>query len=166
MANVFGQLFRIATWGESHGGAVGVVVDGCPPGLPISVEEIQAELDRRRPGQSDITTPRKETDTVEILSGIYEGHTLGSPIGMNVRNKDARPSAYEEMKQKSMSMVGIQATPRLAYENNSQKERSESTLSIAIDSVLGEYNRRAVYPLFELISERFVLYSMIRIRFY
>ena len=99
MANSFGHIFRISTWGESHGGSVGVVVDGCPPGLPLSVEDIQEELDRRRPGQSEITTPRKEPDSVEILSGVHEGHTLGTPIAMNVRNKDARPSAYSEMKQ-------------------------------------------------------------------
>ena len=99
MGSTFGSLFRISTWGESHGGSVGVVIDGCPPGLPISEAEIQAELDRRRPGQSDITTPRKEPDTVEILSGVHDGHTLGTPIAMNVRNKDARPSAYEEMRQ-------------------------------------------------------------------
>jgi chorismate synthase len=92
-------LFRISTWGEGHGGSVGVVVDGCPPGLPLSEADIQLELDRRRPGQSDITTPRKEPDTVEILSGVNEGYTLGTPIAMNVRNKDARPSAYSEMKQ-------------------------------------------------------------------
>ena len=98
MGSTFGKLFRISTWGESHGGSVGVVIDGCPPGLPLSREDIQAELDRRRPGQSDITTPRNEPDTVEILSGIHDGHTLGTPIAMNVRNKDARPSAYEDMK--------------------------------------------------------------------
>lgn len=100
MGNSFGSLFRISTWGESHGGGVGVVVDGCPPGLPITVEEIQQELDRRRPGQSDITTPRKEPDTVTIFSGVHDGVTLGTPIAMNVLNRDARPSAYDEMRQK------------------------------------------------------------------
>lgn len=94
---MFGTLFRMATWGESHGGSVGVVVDGCPAGLPLDAYDIQLELDRRRPGQSDITTPRKEADTVELLSGIDKGRTLGTPIAMNVRNKDARPSAYAEM---------------------------------------------------------------------
>lgn len=98
MGSTFGSLFRISTWGESHGGSVGVVIDGCPPGLPLSEADIQVELDRRKPGQSDITTPRKEPDSVEILSGVYEGRTLGTPIAMNVRNKDARPSAYDEMK--------------------------------------------------------------------
>jgi chorismate synthase len=94
----FGQLFQIATFGESHGGAVGVVVDGCPPRLPLAVEEIQRDLDRRRPGQSRLTTPRQEADRVEILSGVFEGRTLGTPIALLVRNEDARPSAYEAMK--------------------------------------------------------------------
>lgn len=96
--NSFGTLFRITTWGESHGGGVGVVIDGCPPKVEISVEDIQQELDRRRPGQSHITTPRDETDTVEILSGVFEGKTLGTPISMMVRNKDADSSKYENLK--------------------------------------------------------------------
>jgi chorismate synthase len=100
MPNSFGKLFTVTTWGESHGAAIGVVVDGCPPGLPLTVEEIQAELDRRRPGQSDIVTPRKEADAVEILSGLYEGRTTGTPISMLVRNTDQRPSAYDEMTEK------------------------------------------------------------------
>ncbi|MEM7790457.1 MAG: chorismate synthase [Verrucomicrobiota bacterium] len=100
MGNSFGKLFKISTWGESHGGGIGVVIDGCPPRLPISVEEIQAELDRRRPGQSDITTPRKESDTATIVSGIYDGLTLGTPIAIYVPNGDQRPSAYSEMKDK------------------------------------------------------------------
>jgi chorismate synthase len=97
MPNSFGHLFRITTWGESHGPAIGVTVDGCPPRLPLTADEIQAELDRRRPGQSDITTPRKEADTVEILSGLHEGKTTGTPISMLVRNTDQRSSAYNEM---------------------------------------------------------------------
>lgn len=97
MPNTFGHLFRITTWGESHGGGVGVVVDGCPPNLPIAEAEIQAELDRRRPGQSDISTPRKEADQVAILSGTYQGRTTGTPISMLVHNTDARPGAYAEM---------------------------------------------------------------------
>jgi chorismate synthase len=98
MPNSFGHLFRITTWGESHGPAIGVTIDGCPPRLPISAAEIQQELDRRRPGQSDITTPRKEADTVEILSGVYEGLSTGTPISLLVRNTDQRSSAYSEMK--------------------------------------------------------------------
>lgn len=98
MGSSFGHLFRIATFGESHGGGVGVVVDGCPPRLPLTVEEIQRDLDRRRPGQSRLTTPRDEADEAEILSGVFEGQTLGSPIAILVRNTDARPAAYEDFK--------------------------------------------------------------------
>ena len=97
MGNSFGHLFRITTWGESHGGGVGVVVDGCPPRLALTEADIQPDLDRRRPGQSKIVTPRKESDTVEILSGTFEGQTLGTPISMWVKNTDARPEAYSEM---------------------------------------------------------------------
>ncbi|AOY83892.1 chorismate synthase [Moorena producens JHB] len=97
MGNTFGHLFRITTFGESHGGGVGVVIDGCPPRLEISAAEIQVELDRRRPGQSKITTPRKETDTCEIVSGVFQGKTLGTPIMIMVRNKDTRPQDYSEM---------------------------------------------------------------------
>jgi chorismate synthase len=100
MPNSFGTLFTITTWGESHGPAVGVIVDGCPPRLPIAAEEIQLELDRRRPGQSDIVTPRKEEDRVEILAGIFEGKTTGHPISLLVRNADQRPGAYDEMREK------------------------------------------------------------------
>ena len=97
MANSFGNLFRITTWGESHGGGVGVVVDGCPPRLALTEADIQPDLDRRRPGQSKIVTPRKEADRVQILSGTFEGKTLGTPISMWVRNEDQRPEAYTEM---------------------------------------------------------------------
>src|SRR5256714_4767969 len=98
MGNTFGQLFRIMTWGESHGGGVGVVIDGCPPRIQLSEEDIQRELDRRRPGQSAITTTRDEADRCQILSGVFEGQTLGTPISIMVRNKDARPECYAEMK--------------------------------------------------------------------
>ena len=97
MGNTFGHLFRITTFGESHGGGVGVVIDGCPPRLALTAADIQFDLDRRRPGQSKITTPRQETDTCEILSGVFEGQTLGTPIMILVRNKDARPQDYSEM---------------------------------------------------------------------
>ncbi len=100
MSSFFGTAFRIATFGESHGPAVGVVIDGCPAGLLVSKELIQIELDRRKPGQSRIVTQRRESDTVEILSGIFEGKTLGTPIAMLVRNEDARSNDYEEMKTK------------------------------------------------------------------
>lgn len=97
MSSSFGSIFRITTWGESHGTGVGVVIDGCPPRIPLSEAVIQRELDRRRPGQSDIVTPRHEEDRVEILSGVLDGLTLGTPIALSVRNKDHRSSAYDEM---------------------------------------------------------------------
>lgn len=97
MSSILGHLFRISTFGESHGGGIGVVIDGCPPGISISQSEIQRDLDRRRPGQSKITTPRKEADQCEILSGVFEGQTTGASLAILVRNEDARSSAYEEM---------------------------------------------------------------------
>ena len=98
MGNTFGHSFRITTWGESHGAAVGVVVDGCPPRLDISVDEIQRELDRRRPGQSEIASQRKEGDRAEILSGVFDGMTLGTPVLIGVWNEDARGKDYEHMR--------------------------------------------------------------------
>jgi len=95
--NTFGTIFRVTTWGESHGPAVGVTIDGCPSMLPVSVGDIQKDLDRRRPGQSDISTPRKETDTVTILSGVFEGKTTGTPISMVVWNMDVDSSPYEAL---------------------------------------------------------------------
>ncbi len=97
MGSTFGQLFRVTTFGESHGGGVGVIIDGCPPRLPLDLAEIQRELDRRRPGQSKITTPRNESDTCEILSGVFQGQTTGTPIALLVRNQDARSQDYDEM---------------------------------------------------------------------
>jgi chorismate synthase len=97
--NTFGALFRLSSWGESHGAAVGCMVDGCPAGIAISSAEIQADLDRRRPGQSRLTSQRQEGDEVEILSGVFEGVTIGSPIAMLVRNTDARPQDYAELKE-------------------------------------------------------------------
>jgi len=99
--NTFGRIFRISTWGESHGNAIGVTLDGCPPNITISTKEIQQELDRRRPGQSRLTTPRNEADTIEILSGITKDNhglsiTTGTPIAMIVRNYDQRSKDYEE----------------------------------------------------------------------
>jgi chorismate synthase len=98
VGSTFGSVFRIATWGESHGGGIGVVVEGCPPRLPLTEEDLQRDLDRRRPGQSRLTTQRDESDTAEILSGLFEGRTTGTPIAVLVRNADARPAAYEHLK--------------------------------------------------------------------
>ncbi len=97
MSSSFGTLFRVSTFGESHGVGVGAVVDGCPPNLELNEADIQVQLDRRRPGQSDLTTPRQEADRVTILSGVENGRTLGTPIGLLVRNQDQRPGDYGEM---------------------------------------------------------------------
>jgi len=98
MSSNTGVLFRVTTWGESHGGALGAVIDGCPPGITLDIPAIQADLDRRRPGQSDITTPRNEADKVEILSGLFEGKTLGSCLSLVIYNKDANPESYRNFK--------------------------------------------------------------------
>src|SRR5438045_9071908 len=100
MGNTFGQLFRVTTFGESHGGGIGVVIDGCPPKIDISDVDIQRELDRRRPGQSNITTQRKEEDRCEILSGAFDRKTLGTTITILVRKKDARAEHYDEIARK------------------------------------------------------------------
>ena len=101
MGSSFGKLFTISSFGESHGGGVGVIIDGCPPRLELDINEIQNDLNRRRPGQSKITTPRNESDEVEILSGLLGNKTLGTPIAMVVRNKDHRPKDYSEIKKTS-----------------------------------------------------------------
>src|SRR3989475_7831813 len=100
MGNTFGHLFRVTTWGESHGAAIGAVVDGCPPLLELSEEDIQPELDRRAPGQSHIVTQRKESDTVRILSGTFEGKTLGTPISLYIPNEGQRSADYDELREK------------------------------------------------------------------
>ena len=98
--NTFGKIFRFTTWGESHGPAIGCVIDGCPPNIPISEREIQKDMDRRRPGQSKFTTQRKEDDKVIILSGVFEGKTTGTPISIIIHNKDTRSRDYESIKNK------------------------------------------------------------------
>ena len=100
MGNTFGKIYRVTTWGESHGPAVGATIDGCPPNIPIQLSDIQEELNRRRPGQSEITTQRRETDEVEILSGVFEGLTLGTPIAICVWNRDNRSKDYDEIRTK------------------------------------------------------------------
>jgi len=96
--NTFGRIFTVSTFGESHGSALGCIIDGCPPGIAIDSNEIQAELDKRKPGQSDVTTPRKEDDQVEILSGIFEGKTTGTPIGLIIRNTNQQSQDYQHLK--------------------------------------------------------------------
>ncbi|NYT07934.1 MAG: chorismate synthase, partial [Methanomicrobiales archaeon] len=96
--NTFGKSFRCTTFGESHGPALGVVIDGCPPGLSLSENDIQPALDRRRPGRDPLTSPRAEPDRVEILSGVFEGRTTGTPIALIIRNREARSSDYDELR--------------------------------------------------------------------
>ena len=96
--NSFGTLFRVTTWGESHGKALGVVIDGCPPQIEISEEDIQKEMEKRRPGQSIGSSPRKERDRIEILSGVFEGKTLGSSISIILWNEDVDSTSYDEIR--------------------------------------------------------------------
>ena len=98
--NTFGKLFRFSTWGESHGPAIGCIVDGCPPNINLSEKDIQKELDKRKPGQSKFTTQRKEDDEVQILSGVFEGRTTGTPISLIIYNKDMRSKDYGKIKDK------------------------------------------------------------------
>ena len=98
MSNTFGDIFRVTTFGESHGKAIGLIIDGCPPKLKLNEEDIQKEMDRRKPGQSKVTTPRKEEDKVEILSGVFNGKTTGMPIAMIIYNRDVDSSKYEKIK--------------------------------------------------------------------
>ena len=98
--NTFGKLFRFTTWGESHGPAIGCIVDGCPPNVGLKEQDIQKELDKRKPGQSKFTTQRKEDDRVQILSGVFEGKTTGTPISLIIYNKDMRSRDYETIKNK------------------------------------------------------------------
>ena len=98
MSSIFGKLFTVSTWGESHGSSIGALVDGCPPSPEISEEYIQAFLDRRKPGQNALTTQRKESDAIKILSGVFEGKTTGAPISMIVENADSRSADYEQIK--------------------------------------------------------------------
>jgi chorismate synthase len=98
MSSTTGLLFRVTTWGESHGPALGAVVDGCPPGVHLSADDIQPDLDRRRPGQSRLSSQRKEPDRVEIASGVFEGRTTGTPISLRIENADAEPGAYDHLK--------------------------------------------------------------------
>src|SRR5581483_3687324 len=96
--NSFGRLFQVTTFGESHGPAIGGIVDGCPPGMELSVEDIQPDLDRRRPGSSHYTTQRQEKDKVQILSGVFEGKTTGTPIGLLIQNEDSKSKDYQALK--------------------------------------------------------------------
>ena len=112
--STYGTLFRITTWGESHGPAIGVVIDGCPSGLSLSEEDIQKQLDRRKPGQSKFTTKRNESDTVQILSGVFEGKTTGTPISVIVYNQDQRSRDYGKIKVTVPDMLIIHLMQNMA----------------------------------------------------
>ena len=113
--SVYGTIFKISTWGESHGAGVGVVVDGCPAGLPLNEEDIQKYLDRRKPGQSKFTTARSEGDKAEILSGVFEGKTTGTPISIVIRNTDQRSRDYSNIMDVYRAMQIIPLMKSMAF---------------------------------------------------
>src|SRR5204863_5453712 len=155
MGNTFGQLFRITTFGESHGGGIGVVIDGCPPKIDISETEIQRELDRRRPGQSKITTQRKEEDRCEILSGVFEGKTLGTPIGILVRNKDARPEDYAEVAKKfrpSHADFTYQAKYGIRNWQGGGRASARETIGRVAAAAVARKVLRSLYPKIEIVA--------------
>lgn len=155
MSSSWGQAFRITTWGESHGGGVGVVIDGCPPRVPISLEQIQAELDRRRPGQSEITTPRKEADRAEILSGVFEGRTTGTPISIMVRNEDHRSEAYNEMSGKyrpSHADYTYDAKYGFRDWRGGGRSSARETIGRVAAAAVAREAVRALYPELEVIA--------------
>lgn len=155
MSSQFGHSFRISTYGESHGGGVGVVIDGAPPHLELSEADIQIELDRRRPGQSDIVTPRKEADQCEILSGVFRGKTTGTPISVLVRNKDARPSAYDEMEQKYRpSHADFTYDAKYGFRNHEGGGRSSAreTIGRVAAAVVARKAIESLYPGVEVVA--------------
>jgi chorismate synthase len=155
MGNTFGQLFRITTFGESHGGGIGVVIDGCPPRLDISEADIQQELDRRRPGQSKVTTQRKEEDQCEILSGVFEGKTLGTPIALAVRNKDARPKDYSDIAGKfrpSHADYTYQAKYGIRNWQGGGRASARETIGRVAAGAVAKKILRSLYPNLEIIA--------------
>ncbi len=155
MGNTFGQLFRVTTFGESHGGGIGAVVDGCPPGIDISEAHIQRELDRRRPGQSKLTTQRKEEDRCEILSGVFEGKTLGTPVMMMVRNKDARPEDYREIAGKfrpSHADYTYEAKYGIRNWQGGGRASARETIGRVAAGAIAKTILSTLYPDFELVA--------------
>lgn len=141
--NTFGQLFSITSCGESHGGAVAVIVDGCPPGLAITEDEIQIELDRRKPGQSHITTPRQEEDKIHIMSGVFEGMTTGTPILLLAYNKDMRPQDYEELKKvyrpSHADFTYLQKYGRRDFRGSGRASARETLARVAAGAIAKKY---------------------------
>jgi chorismate synthase len=155
MGNTFGQLFRVTTFGESHGGGIGVVIDGCPSRIEISEAEIQRELDRRRPGQSKLTTQRKEEDRCEILSGVFEGRTLGTPIAILVRNKDARPEDYSEIARKfrpSHADYTYEAKYGIRNWQGGGRASARETIGRVAAGAIAKKTLSALYADFELVA--------------
>jgi len=155
MGNTFGQLFRVTTFGESHGGGIGVVIDGCPPRIDISEADIQRELDRRRPGQSKVTTQRKEEDQCEILSGVFERKTLGTPIALAVRNKDARPKDYSDIAGKfrpSHADYTYQAKYGIRNWQGGGRASARETIGRVAAGAVAKKILRSLYPNFEIVA--------------
>src|SRR6266702_831518 len=155
MGNTFGQLFRVTTFGESHGGGIGVVIDGCPPKIEISEADIQRELDRRRPGQSKITTQRKEEDRCEIVSGIFEGRTLGTPIAILVRNKDARREDYVEIARKfrpSHADFSYEAKYGIRNWQGGGRASARETIGRVAAGAIAKKTLSALYAHFEVVA--------------
>jgi chorismate synthase len=155
MGNTFGQLFRVTTFGESHGGGIGVVIDGCPPQIEISEADIQRELNRRRPGQSKVTTQRKEEDRCEILSGVFEGKTLGTPIAIAVRNKDARPQDYSEIADKfrpSHADYTYEAKYGIRNWQGGGRASARETISRVAGGAIAKKILSTLHPDFEIVA--------------
>jgi chorismate synthase len=155
MGNTIGQLFRVTTFGESHGGGIGVVIDGCPPKIDLSEAEIQRELDRRRPGQSNITTQRKEEDRCEILSGVFDGKTLGTPIAILVRNKDARAEDYTEIAQKfrpSHADFTYEAKYGIRNWQGGGRASARETIGRVAAGMVAKKTLSILYPKFEIVA--------------
>ena len=141
--NTFGQVFSVTTFGESHGPALGAIVDGCPPGMALSAEDMQGELDRRKPGQSKYTTQRKEADAIEILSGVFEGVTTGTPIGLMIRNTDQRSKDYSTIKDRFLpghADLTYQKKYGLRdYRGGGRSSARETALRVAAGSIARKY---------------------------
>jgi chorismate synthase len=155
VGNTFGQVFRVTTFGESHGGGIGVVIDGCPPRIDISEADIQRELDRRKPGQSKITTQRKEEDRCEILSGVFEGKTLGTPISILVRNKDARPEDYVDLAKTfrpSHADFTYQAKYGIRNWQGGGRASARETVGRVAAGAIARKILQTLYPKFEIVA--------------
>src|SRR5258707_6566651 len=155
MGSTFGQLFCVTTFGESHGGGIGVVIDGCPPRIEISQADIQRELDRRRPGQRKITTQRQEEDRCEILSGVFEGKPVGTPVGILVRNKDARPQDYAEVEKKfrpSHADFTYEAKYGIRNWQGGGRASARETIGRVAAGVVAQRVLRSFYPKIEIVA--------------